>query len=90
LKYNDSLGHWSHVVRECQTTFESNPLQAGETPYSLAVEEIDGDKVSWAGLLLGPVVRPRYHIKQPGPSWAVLFSGAPDLTLGVRPPARIR
>ena len=35
--------------------------------------------------LLGSVAGPRYHIKQRGPSGAVLLSGAPDLTLEVRP-----
>ena len=45
MKHNDSLEHWPHFVRVRQTIFKSSPLQAGEAPYSLALEVIDGDTV---------------------------------------------
>ena len=84
MKHNDSLEHRPHFVRVRQTTFKSSPLQAGETLYSLALEDIDGDTVPRAEILLGPVAGPRYQIKQRGPSGAVLFSG-PKKVLPIGP-----
>ena len=44
LKYSDRLEQWPHFVRVRQTTFQVESAPDGETPYSLALEEIDGDK----------------------------------------------